>query len=53
MLSMNWDTKCAEKMGSNGVHMWLRNYSVNISEKLMVVHFTMLGISAEIQPETH
>ena len=23
----------------NGVHMWLRNYSVNISEELMVVSF--------------
>ena len=28
----------------NGVHMWLRNYSVNISEKLMLVSFIVLGI---------
>lgn len=34
------------------VHMWLRNYSVNIWEKLMVVSFIVLRI-VEIQPETH
>ena len=28
----------------NGVHMWLRNYSVNISEKLMLVSFIVLKI---------
>ena len=37
----------------NGVHMWLRNYSINISEKLMVVSFIVLRITVEIQPETH
>lgn len=37
----------------NCVHMLLRNYSVNIWEKLMVVNFIVLEISVEIQPETH
>ena len=37
----------------NGVHMWLRNYNVNISEEFMVVSFIALRISVEIQPETH
>ena len=37
----------------NGVHMWLRNYNVNISEELMLVSFIVLRISVEIQPETH
>ena len=32
--------------------MWLRNYSVNIWEKLMVVSFILLRI-VEIQPEIH
>ena len=37
----------------NGVHMWLRNYGTNISEKLMVVSFIVLRIAVEIQPEKH
>ena len=32
----------------NGVHMCLRNYSANISEKLMVVSFIVLRITVEI-----
>ena len=35
----------------NGVHMWLRNYSVHITEELMLVRFIVLRISVEIQPE--
>lgn len=37
----------------NCVHMWLRNYSVNIWGKLMVVSFIVLRIVVAIQPETH
>ena len=37
----------------NGVHMWLRNYSVNMSEKPMVVSFIVLRIMVEVQLETH
>ena len=37
----------------SGVHMWLRNYNVNISEELMLVSFTVLRITVEIQSETH
>ena len=34
----------------NGVHMWLRIYSVNISEELMLASFIVIRITVEIQP---
>ena len=37
----------------SGVHIWLRNYNVNISEQLLLVSFIVVRITVEIQPETH